>query len=178
MRRLVVTSAVTLALLSGAVGVAAGGQRATRTRVLTRSQRLTPRADVKRQRVVTLVSVTLSTLGVGVRSSHGPFRARPTKIAFNYGSYYEAGTRGVWIDHLRWVDWGKPVAYASGVVHARVWPSKKFITTAGGIMLDQLRSCSAKRSYYSYASMLVPAGFPQNAKSTAYGMSELALTPC
>ena len=108
----------------------------------------------------------------------GPYRARPTKIAFNYGKYYGAGTRGLWIDHLRWFDWGKPLAYASGLVHARVWPSRKFITTAGGITLDQLRSCSPKRSYYTYASMLVPDGFPQNTESTAYGISEQALTPC
>jgi hypothetical protein len=45
-------------------------------------------------------------------------------------------------------------------------------------MLDQLRSCGTKRSYYTYASMLVPAGFPQNTESTAYGIGELALSPC
>ena len=178
MRHLVVVSAVTLALFGAVAGVAAGGQRAPRPRLVTSSRAFSPRSEARRQRVVTLVSVTLSALGVGVTSSRGPFRARPTKIAFDYGGYYGAGTNGLWIDHLKWVDWGEPVAYARGLVHARVWPSKKFITTAGGIMLDQLRACSAKQSYYTYASMLVPAGFPQNTSSIAYGMSELALTPC
>jgi hypothetical protein len=177
-KRLVVVSAVTLALLGGVVGVAAGGQRAAQAPAVISSWGFSPLSAARAHRVVTLVSVTLSALGVGVRSSRGPYRAHPTKIAFNYGSYYGAGTKGLWIDHLRWVNWGKPVAYASGLVHARVWPSKRFITTAGGITLDQLRPCSATRSYYTYASMLVPAGFPQSAKSTAYGMSELALIPC
>jgi hypothetical protein len=154
--------AVTLALLSAAVGVSAADQH---TAVRTRS-------------AATLVSVRLAALGAGTTSPRGPYRARPVKIAFNYGSYYGAGTKALWIDQLRWFDWGKPVAYASGLVHARVWPSKKFITTAGGITLDQLRSCGMKRSYYTYASMLVPAGFPQNTQSTAYGISEQALTPC
>jgi hypothetical protein len=46
-------------------------------------------------------------------------------------------------------------------------------------MLDQLRSCGTKSySYYTYASMLAPAGFPANTESTADGESEQALTPC
>ncbi len=178
MKHLVVVSAVTLALLGGAFGAAAGGQPAPRARLSGRAQGFAPLAEAKRQRAVTFVSVTLSALGVGVISMRGPYRTRPGKIAFNYGRYYGAGTRGLWIDHLKWTGWGKPVAYASGLVHARVWPSKRFITTPGGITLDQLRACTPKRSYYTYASMLVPAGFPQNTKSTAYEISELALSPC
>jgi hypothetical protein len=110
-------------------------------------------------------------------SPRGPYWARPAKIAFDVGGYYGAGTKGLWIDHLVWVDWGQPIAYASGVVHARVWPGNNFITTAGGIMLDQLRSCGT-HSYYTYASMLVPGGFPANTESTSFGISEQALTPC
>jgi hypothetical protein len=178
MKHLLLVCAATLVLFGVVVGVAAGGQPAPRARLAESAQGLSPLAEAKRQRAVTLVSVTLSALGVGVISARGPYRTRPRKIAFNYGRYYGAGTKGLWIDHLKWVDWGKPVAYASGLVHARVWPSKKFITTAGGITLDQLHYCSTKRSYYTYASLLVPTGFPQNTKSTAYGISELALSPC
>jgi hypothetical protein len=93
------------------------------------------------------------------------------------GGYYGAGTNGPWIDQLTWVDWGQPIAYASGTIHARVWPSDNFITTAGGIMLDELRSCGT-RSYYTTVVMAAPAGFPANTQSTATGMSEQALTPC
>jgi hypothetical protein len=126
-----------------------------------------------------LVSVDLAAIGGDVLSPHGPYRVRPARIAFNYGGYYGAGTKGLWITHLKWVDWGQPVAFASGIVHARVWPSHRFITTAGAITLDQLRYCGTKpRLYYAYASMQVPAGFPQNARSVAYGEAEEALTPC
>lgn len=178
MKQLVVVSAVTLALLGGLVGVAAGGQGAPRARAASSSRGFGPVVEAKRQRAVTLVSVTLSALGVGVISPRGTYRARPTKIAFDLGGYHGAGTKALWIDHLRWVDWGQSVAYASGLVHARVSSSNGFITTVGGIMLDQLRTCSPTRSYYTYASMLVPAGFPQRTGSIAYQMSELALSPC
>ena len=81
------------------------------------------------------------------------------------------------IDHLTWVDWGQPIAYASGTVHARAWPSANFITTAGGVMLVQLRSCGT-RSYYTMAVMLAPAGYPANSQATATGETDQALTPC
>jgi hypothetical protein len=127
--------------------------------------------------VPALVSVKLAALGLSVTSPRGPYRARPAKIMFDLGGYYGAATRGLWIDHLTWVDWGQPIAYASGIVHARAWPSDNFTTTAGGIMLDQLQSCGS-HSYYTMAVMVAPAGFPANAESAAYGESEQALTAC
>jgi hypothetical protein len=75
-------------------------------------------------------------------TSRGPYRAHPSKLAFDLGGYSGAATKGLWIDHLTWVVWGQPIAYASGIVHVRVWPSHNFMTTAGGIMLDELRSCA------------------------------------
>ncbi len=125
------------------------------------------------------MSVRLAGMGSNVTSPRGPYRARPTKLAFDLGGYYGAGIKGLWIDHLKWVDWGQPVAYASGVVHARVWPGHSYVTRAGGIMLDQLRFCgTGPRSYYTSASMVVPDGFPQNTESIATGIGEQALTPC
>jgi hypothetical protein len=121
--------------------------------------------------------MNLAAFGSSVTSPRGPYRARPRKIGFDLGGYYGAGTKGLWMDHLRWVDWGQPVAYASGVVHARVWPSHKFMTTPGGIMIDELRSCGT-RTYYTSAAMVVPAGYPANAESTSVATSEQALTPC
>lgn len=129
-------------------------------------------------RVATMISVRLAALGSDVQSPRGPFVSRPHKIAFDLGGYYGAGTRGLWIQNLHWLDWGEPVAYASGTVNARVWPTKKFIVTPGGIMLDKLQSCGGNRFYYTSANMVAPAGFPQNTESTAVGMGEQALTPC
>jgi hypothetical protein len=154
---------VTLVLLGALAAVANGSQSQTK------KQRVPP----------ALVSVDLAAIGGNVLSQHGPYQVRPTKIAFNYGGYYGAGTKGLWIANLKWVDWGQPVAFASGIVHARVWPSHAFITTPGAITLDQLRYCGTKpRLYYAYASMQVPAGFPQNTRSVSYAEAEQALTPC
>ena len=79
---------------------------------------------------ITRVSIRLAALGGNVRSPRGPFAVRPHKIAFDLGGYYGAGTKGLWIENLHWVDWGHPVAYASGTVYARIWPTKKFLPLA------------------------------------------------
>jgi hypothetical protein len=177
MNILSISASLALAVGGTAASGTAGGQR----------DRLPPRAATVAKTVHTrstanrsdpaLVSVKLAAFGSTITSPRGPFRARPGKIAFDLGGYYGAGTKGLWIDHLKWADWGQPVAFASGVVHARVWPGHTFVTTPGGIMIDQVRSCG-NRTYYTYASMLVPAGYPENTESTSVGTSEQALTPC
>jgi hypothetical protein len=180
MRILAMVAGVAVAALGGTVGVAdRSAGRAADPRSVSAIDTGHARAIARRSRAATLVSVRLAALGGSVTSPRGPYRARPTKIAFDLGGYYGAGTKGLWIDHLKWVDWGQPVAYASGIVHARVWPGHSFVTRAGGIMLDQLRTCGSKpTSYYTAASMDVPDGFPQNTESTATAIGEQALTPC
>jgi hypothetical protein len=124
--------------------------------------------------VAALVSQNLAPVGMSVTSPRGPYRTRPARLSFSddrYNGY-------LWIDHLTWVDWGQPIANASGIVHASDWPHVNLITTTpGGVMLDQLRSCGT-RSYYTMAVMLAPAGYPANSQATATGESEQALTPC
>jgi hypothetical protein len=51
------------------------------------------------------------------------------------------------------------------------------MTTPGGIMLDQLRSCGT-RSYYTMATVVAPAGYPVNTERMSVGTSQQALTPC
>jgi hypothetical protein len=125
--------------------------------------------------VSALVSQNLAPYGSSIQSPRGPYRPRPAKLTFDEGGI--VGSTSLWIDHLTWVDWGQPIAYASGIVHARAWPSANFITTPAGIVLYELRSCGT-RSYYTMAAMFAPAGFPANSESTAIGESEQALTPC
>lgn len=162
-----------------ACAAAAAGSDANtfRTRTVTVTRTVHVRSTTSAPGVPARLSVRLAALGTSVSSPRGSYRARPAKIAFNLGGYYGAGTKGLWIAHLTWVDWGQPIAYASGTVHGRVWPTHNFITTAGGITVDGLRSCDG-HSYYTYASMLAPAGFPANTESTATGESQQALTPC
>ncbi|HEX3615848.1 MAG TPA: hypothetical protein VHU61_04900 [Solirubrobacteraceae bacterium] len=177
MRALATVAGVTVMVLGGTAGVAAGSYRHVAHPSVAAV--IPKAAQARSPRTKTLVSVRLAALGSSVTSPRGPYRARPTKLAFDLGGYYGAETNGLWIDHLKWVDWGQPVAYASGLVHARVWPGHSYVTKSGGLMLDQLRSCGTKPgSYYTSASMDVPDGFPQNTESTATAISEQALTPC
>jgi hypothetical protein len=180
MRYLATVAASTVAAFGGTVGVAAGSnEHAAHTHGVAVAKTALARTRTRTPRSETLVSTRLAGIGGNVTSPRGPYRARPTKISFDLGGYDGAGTKGLWIDHLKWVDWGQPVAYASGVVHARVWPGHSYVTRAGGIMLDQLRSCGTKpSSYYTSASMVVPDGLPQNTESTATAIGEQALTPC
>ncbi len=171
MRTLAAVAGVTLAALAGSVGVAAagmGGAGHGQAPGIISTAHARSRAHEARAR--TLVSVRLAAIGANVTSPRGPFRTRPAKLVF--GS-------GLWIDHLKWADWGQSVAFASGMVHARVWPGHSYVTRAGGLMLDQLRTCGTKpTSYYTSVSMDVPDGFPENTESTATGIGEQALTPC
>ena len=157
MRPLAAVAAVTVAAFAGIVGVAAGSDgHAAPTYAAAVPRTAHARSRTQRTRAETRVSGRGWPPSAGsVTSPRGPYRARPAKLAFDLGGYYGAGTKGLWIDHLKWVGWGQPVAYASGVVHARVWPGHGYVTRAGGIMLDQLRSCGTKPStYYTSASML------------------------
>ena len=177
-----ISASLALAIAGTVAGRATAGQRHgssahTPTVAVSAAKTLRIRSTRSAPNAAPLVSMNLAGFGSSVTSPRGPYRARPRKIAFDLGGYYGAGTKGLWIDHLRWVDWGQPVAYASGVVHARVWPSHTFMTTPGGIMIDQLRSCGT-RSYYTSVAMAVPAGYPANTESTSVATSEQALTPC
>jgi hypothetical protein len=141
MKILWIGAGITLAMLGTLAGVAGGSQQhRSRTQTVRATKTIHVSSARRRRAPAALVSVNLAALGSSVIAPHGPYRARPTKIAFDFGGYYGAGTKGLWINHLRWFDWGKQIAYASGVVHARLWPSHRFITTAGGIMLDQPRA--------------------------------------
>ncbi len=156
---------VALATLGATAGVATGSHvQASRTHTASVQSNTITVLETSALGVRALVSEQLGL------SSRGPYRARPVKIEFD---------QDLWIDHLKWVDWGQPVAFASGVVHASAGPSYSFTTTAGGIMLDKLQSCATgSHSYYTYASMLAPAGFPDNTESMAGGEAEQAPTPC
>ena len=151
-RRLVICSGIALALVVAVAGAALGSARQP-----------------------ALVSTNLAGFGSSVTGPRGPYASRPSKITF---STYPVGLGlAVYVDHLSWVDWGKPVAYARGIVHTRDWQQHGYIATPGGVIVDQLLSCEG-RSYYTYAELFAPAGFPSNSQDTSVGYSGRAPTPC
>jgi hypothetical protein len=120
----------------------------------------------------TLVSKNLAGIGSSVTGPRGPYASGPSKITFSNRSDFAA-----YVDHLSWVDWGLPVAYARGIVHTRDWQQHGYIATPGGVIVDQLISCEG-RSYYTYAELFAPAGYAANSELTAMGQNAQAVTPC
>jgi hypothetical protein len=119
-----------------------------------------------------LVSKNLAGIGLSVTGPRGPYASRPSKITFSNRSDFAA-----YVDQLHWFDWGKPVAYARGIVHTRAWQQHGYVATPGGVIIDQLQSCNG-RTYYTYAELFAPAGYAYNSESTAMGQNAQALTPC
>jgi hypothetical protein len=119
-----------------------------------------------------LVSKNLAPIGTSVTKPRGPYQAHPSKITF--ATY---GDPAAYVDHLHWFDWGKPVAYARGIVHTRAWQQHGYVATPGGMIVEQLVSCN-RRPYYTYAELFAPAGYAVNSQRTAIGQNAQALTPC
>jgi hypothetical protein len=128
-----------------------------------------------RQPLPALVSKNLAPFGSPVTGPRGPYASRPSKITFST-SRVGLGL-AVYVDHLSWVDWGQPVAYARGIVHTRDWQQHGYVATPGGVVVDQLISCEG-RSHYTYAELFAPAGFPSDSQNTSVGENGRALTPC
>jgi hypothetical protein len=77
--------------------------------------------------VPAVVSKNLAAFGSSITGPRGPYPARPSKITF---STYPVGEGlAVYVDHLSWVDWGQPVAYARGIVHTRDWQQHGYVAT-------------------------------------------------
>jgi hypothetical protein len=180
-----VRSGVALALVAVAgvsvAGIASGSarhstSRRTLTVTKTKTKTVYSRSATNAAPVAALVSLGLASFGSSITSPRGPYRARPSKITFST-SPVGGPNLAVYVDHLSWVDWGQPVAYASGIVHTRDWQQHGFIATPGGVIVDQLLSCGG-HSYYTSSELFAPAGFASNSEDTSVGESEQALTPC
>lgn len=120
-----------------------------------------------------LVSKNLAPFGSSVTGPRGPYQTHPSKITFSSSRVNLAA----YVDHLSWFEWGQPVAYARGIVHTRDWQQHGYVATPGGVIVDQVISCNG-RSYYTYAEMFAPAGFPSDSRNTSVGGNGRALTPC
>ena len=169
---------VAVAGVAGA-GIASGSTRhstSSRTVTVTKTNTVYSPSATNVAPVAGLVSLRLAAFGSSISSPRGPYRGRPSKITFS-ASPVGGPDLAVYVDHLSWVDWGKPVAYASGIVHTRDWQQHGFIATPGGVIVDQLVSCGG-RSYYTYSELFAPGGFPSNSQDTSVGSSERSLTPC
>jgi hypothetical protein len=171
-----ISAAAVLAVTGAVAGVASGSgghSGATRTVTVTKTRTVYVLSTTNTPPVAARISRRLAAFGTGITSPRGPYLRRPAKITFSTGPYNLAA----YVDHLRWVDWGQPVAYASGSVHTSDSPQAGYVVQQGGVVVDQLRSCNG-RSYYTYSELFAPAGFPYNSQETDVATSGQALTPC
>ena len=166
----------TVAVFGVVVSIAAGSRAdASAAHTVTVTKTVYVRSTTSAPGIAARISKRLAGFGGSVTSPRGPWAARPSKVAFDQGG--SEGTRGLWIDHLVWVDWGQPVAFATGIVHALDSSGSGYVETQGAVTVYALRGCRA-RSYYTDVSMVAPSGFPANSESTITGEGQQALTPC
>ncbi len=171
-----VGTGATLAVFGVVVGIASGSHAdASAPHIVTVTKTVYVRSTTSAPGIAALISRKLAGFGSSVTSPRGPWAARPSKVAFDQGG--TVGTSGLRIDHLVWVDWGQPVAFATGIVHALDYSGSGYVETPGAITVDGLRGCGV-RSYYTDVSMVAPAGLPANSGLTTTGEGEQALTPC
>jgi hypothetical protein len=100
----------------------------------------------------------------------GRYVTRPSSFYFIYGYRSDVGA-----SHLTWVDWGQPVAFATGDILVQT-SSGRFQSVPGAVVLSGLIACGTKPTYY-YKS--ATAYLPTYAKYTVVstGRPQLA-SPC
>jgi hypothetical protein len=159
---------IRLAIAGAIVGVAAGGANIAtgstghslprRTVTVARAML----ATTKRSRVSALVSKH------GPKT--GPYVAMPSSLDLIYG--YRSDVAAA---HLKWVDWGQPVAFATGDILIET-STGRFESVPGAIVLTGLTACGTKPTYYyKSATAYTPTYYKYTAVST--GKPQLA-SPC
>jgi len=162
---LAIVSAVA-ALGAGTAGVAAArdADHGNIRGAITASQ--SPRMSPRRTSVA-LVS------RYGPRS--GRYVVRPSRLNLIYG--YRSDVAAA---HLRWVDWGQPVAFATGDILIQT-SSGGFESVPGALVLYQLTACGTKpTSYYTAATYTAATAYtPSYPQYTAIGTGKPGLaSPC
>jgi len=155
-----IRSGVTLAVavIGIAAGTAAGHSSPRRTETVTK----TVLATTTRPGVPALVA------------QHGPnggrYVATPSKLNLIYG--YRSDVDAA---HLKWVDWGQPVAFATGDILIQT-STGGFQSVRGALVLSGLVACGTKpTSYYKSATAYTPT-YPKYTEVST-GRPQLA-SPC
>jgi hypothetical protein len=134
-----------------------------------------------RTRTVTVPKTVLATTTQpGVRafvSSRGevagPYVARPASLSLIPASPSNAQPPATKAVHLRWVDWGQPVAFATGDILYKPEGSNRFEAYPGALVFYNLMACGSAPTYY-YTTVV---GFPRSLTYYDDGESSLA-RPC
>lgn len=131
-------AAVTLVAAAAAIAIGAGSGNAAVGNAITQG-----RAGRAAKR---LIGTTAKAGAPALVSRYGPRRgryvARPSRLNLIYGYRSDVAA-----DHLRWVDWGQPVAFATGDILIQ-GPSGGFQSVNGALVLNGLVACGPKPTYY------------------------------
>jgi hypothetical protein len=161
--RLRATHALAAALASvavGGVGVAAASDRTQSS-----SGRTVDRPD-RGSEARAKVRALVSTRG----PKAGSYVARPSRLTVIYGYRSDVAA-----SHLKWVDWGQPVAFASGDILIQT-STGGFESVRGALVLDGLIACGANPTYYYKSATAYTPTYPKYA-AVSTGRPQLA-SPC
>jgi hypothetical protein len=100
----------------------------------------------------------------------GAYVPKPSKLNLIYGYRSDAAAA-----HLKWVDWGQPVAFATGDILIQT-SSGGFESVPGALVLNELIACGTKPAYYyKSATAYTPTYYKYS--SVSVGKPQLA-SPC
>jgi hypothetical protein len=134
-----------------------------------------------RTRTVTVTKTVLATTtqpGVPALVSSrgenaGPYVAHPASLSLIPASPSNAQPPETKAVHLHWVDWGQPIAFATGDILYKPEGSNGFQAYSGALVFYNLMACGSAPTYY-YTSVY---GFPRSLTYYYNGVSSLA-KPC
>ena len=100
----------------------------------------------------------------------GPYVAKPSKLDLIYGYRSNVGAA-----HLKWVDWGQPVTFATGDILIQT-AAGGFESVPGALVLSGRIACGAKPTYYYKSATAYTPTYPAYS-SVSVGKPQLA-SPC
>lgn len=100
----------------------------------------------------------------------GPYIAKPLKLDLIDG--YQSAVDAA---HLKWVDWGQPVAFATGTILVQT-SATSFTSVRGAVVLTGLIACGSRPTYYYKSATAYTPNYPKYS-TVSTGKPALA-SPC